>query len=205
MHGQHNIKNNQNWSTGSAHTSLYIAWEVPWWLSWHVLCEVCIETKDTVEHCLCSLQGASWGWRNISLGIWYKLPQPDDSTLMYEINTWFAIEIEKWPIKANSHTPCHSHAGPMPFRYGFRLCLFHLIYTVLPCLIHTCHAMTMPFWKQLFKATQYSAAWAWHGMYELALAGQRWHVGDLPSFSFFQLPHGVPRRLLLEAYQSVKL
>ena len=32
----------------------------------------------------------------------------------------------------------------MPFRYGFRMCLSHLIYTVRPCLIHTCHAAPMP-------------------------------------------------------------
>ena len=34
--------------------------------------------------------------------------------------------------------PCHA----MPL--GFRMCLSHLIYTVRPCLIHTCHAMPMP-------------------------------------------------------------
>jgi hypothetical protein len=32
----------------------------------------------------------------------------------------------------------------MPFRYGFRLCLSHLIYTVWPCLIHTHHAVPLP-------------------------------------------------------------
>ena len=38
--------------------------------------------------------------------------------------------------------PCHSPA--MPCRLGFRMCLSHLIYTVRPCLIHTCHAMLRP-------------------------------------------------------------
>jgi hypothetical protein len=38
--------------------------------------------------------------------------------------------------------PCRSPA--MPCRYGFRMCLSHLIYTVRPCLIHTCHVMPMP-------------------------------------------------------------
>ena len=33
---------------------------------------------------------------------------------------------------------------PLPCRYGFRTCLSHLIYTVRPCLIHTCHAAPMP-------------------------------------------------------------
>ena len=37
--------------------------------------------------------------------------------------------------------PCRSPA--MLCRYGFRMCLSHLIYTVRPCLIHTCHAMPM--------------------------------------------------------------
>jgi hypothetical protein len=44
-------------------------------------------------------------------------------------------------LKANSHIPCRSHAVPL----GFRLCLSRLIYTVRPCLIHTCHATSMPF------------------------------------------------------------
>jgi hypothetical protein len=61
-------------------------------------------------------------------------------------------------IKANSHIPCRSPA--MPCQKGIRLCLSHLIYTVRPCLIHTCHATTMPFWKRLLKATaQRSMAW----------------------------------------------
>jgi hypothetical protein len=37
------------------------------------------------------------------------------------------------------------------------------------------------------------AAWERHGMYELASAVQRQHVGDLPDFGFFRLPRGVPR------------
>jgi hypothetical protein len=38
--------------------------------------------------------------------------------------------------------PCRSPA--MPCRYGFIMCLSHLIYTVRPRLIHTCHAAPMP-------------------------------------------------------------
>jgi hypothetical protein len=65
--------------------------------------------------------------------------------------------------------PCLSLA--MPCRWGFRLCLSHLIYTVRPCLIHTCHAApmlpchatTMPYWKRLLKATaQRGIGMAWH-------------------------------------------
>jgi len=43
---------------------------------------------------------------------------------------------------------------------------------------------------------------AQHGMCELTVAIERRHVGDLPAFGFFRLPHRVPRRLLSEAYQS---
>jgi hypothetical protein len=38
--------------------------------------------------------------------------------------------------------PCRSPA--MPCRLGFRICLSLLIYTVRPCLIHPCHAASMP-------------------------------------------------------------
>jgi hypothetical protein len=105
----------------------------------------------------------------------------------------------------------------MPCRWGFRLCLFHLIYTVRPCLIHTCHATPMPrpchtttmsIWKRLLKATAQrgmGAALVRHGMCKLASAVQRRHVGDLLAFGFFRLPRGFPRRLLSEAYQFVKI
>ena len=75
------------------------------------------------------------------------------------------------------------------------MCLSNYIYTVGPCLIHTCHAMpmprpcharTMPF----FSRPRHSTA-----------VGKR-PVGYLPAFGFFRLPRGVPRRLLSEAYQS---
>jgi hypothetical protein len=80
---------------------------------------------------------------------------------------------------ANSHVLCRSAA--VPCHRGFRLCLSHLIYTVLPCLIHTrraapmshqCHATTMPFWKRLLKDTA-KLGMAWHGTCELTLAIQR--------------------------------
>jgi hypothetical protein len=81
-----------------------------------------------------------------------------------------------------------------------------------PCLIHTCHAAPVQRHDHVLKATsqghgtaRHVAAWIWHVMIELASAVQRRHVGDLPAFGFFRLPRGVPRRLLSEAYQSVKL
>jgi hypothetical protein len=45
-------------------------------------------------------------------------------------------------LKADSHIACRAHA--MPCRCGFRMCPSHLIYTVRPCLIHTCHTMLRP-------------------------------------------------------------
>jgi hypothetical protein len=64
------------------------------------------------------------------------------------------------------------------------MCLSHLIYTVWPCLIHTCHVM--PFFSRPRHST----------------AIESWPVSYLPAFGFFRLPHGVPRILLSEAYQS---
>jgi hypothetical protein len=70
----------------------------------------------------------------------------------------------------DSHMPCRARAMPRPCRSEID-----------------------------FSRPRYSAAWARHGMCELASAVQRRHVGDLLAFGFFQLPRGVPRRLLLEA------
>jgi hypothetical protein len=49
------------------------------------------------------------------------------------------------------------------------------------------------------------AVWACHGMPELASAVRRRHVGDLPAFGFFGYHAKFQRRLLSEAYQSIKL
>ena len=58
--------------------------------------------------------------------------------------------------------PCPCPSPSMPCREGFRMCLSHLIYTVRPFLIHTCHAVPMPCSGHtvLLKAT----AWSEHGM-----------------------------------------
>jgi hypothetical protein len=66
------------------------------------------------------------------------------------------------------------------------MCLSHLIYTVRTRLIHTCHALTMPFFSRPRHST----------------AVERRPVGYLPAFGIFRLPRGVPRRLLSEAYES---
>jgi hypothetical protein len=62
----------------------------------------------------------------------------------------------------------------------------HLIYTVQPCLIHTCHAVPMLFFSR-----------PWHST---AVEGRP--VAYPPAFGFFQLAHVVPQRLLPEAYQT---
>jgi hypothetical protein len=82
-------------------------------------------------------------------------------------------------VKANSHIPCRSPAMSRPCRspamscrLGFKVCLFHLIYTVRPCLIHTCHAASMPRdamsrpcrSESDFSRPRHSTAWAWHRM-----------------------------------------
>jgi hypothetical protein len=98
-------------------------------------------------------------------------------------------------LKANSHTiPCRSHAVPLRV-----LIVTHLIYTLRPCLIHTCHDHVV------LKATSqgHSTARHGHGMSELASAIHRRYMGVLPAFGFFRLLRRVPRRLLSEAYQSV--
>ena len=62
------------------------------------------------------------------------------------------------------------------------MCLSHLIYTVRPCLIQTCHAApmpspTMPFFSRPRHST----------------AVERRPVGYLLAFGFFRLPLGAPR------------
>jgi hypothetical protein len=99
-------------------------------------------------------------------------------------------------LRVDSHIPCRSTAMQ---------CLFHLIYIVGPCLIHTYRAVSLPCLEYAApKATSQDhgrvAAGERCGMCELASAVQRQHVGDLPAFGFFRLPCGVPGRLLSEAY-----
>jgi hypothetical protein len=82
-------------------------------------------------------------------------------------------------LKANSLIPCRSAKGLD--------CLSHSIYTVRPCLIHTCQAVLMPFpchatkmsfWKRSFKVTAQSGmGTAWYVWISICR-----HVGDLPAF-----------------------
>jgi hypothetical protein len=91
--------------------------------------------------------------------------------------------------------PCPCRSPAMPCRYGYRMCLSHLIYTERPCLIHTCHAMPMPWPCHALTMPFFSRP-------RHSTAVERRPVGYLLAFVFFRLPRGVPRRLLSEAYQS---
>jgi len=87
--------------------------------------------------------------------------------------------------------PCHA----VPLRVWNLF--FHLIYTVRPCLIHTCHAMPMP-----RPCPALTMTFFWRPRHRTAV--ERQPVGYLPPFGLFRIPHGVPGRVLLlsEAYQS---
>jgi hypothetical protein len=84
---------------------------------------------------------------------------------------------------------------PRPCRAAKGLdCLSHLIYTVRPCLIHTCHAAPVPCHDHaVLKATSQGHGTARHGMCDLASAVQRRHMGYLPAFGFFRLPRELSR------------
>ena len=109
-----------------------------------------------------------------------------------------SLQLISHKLQTSSHftpelfKPIHTqHTVTMPFLcyavpLKVKMCFSHLIYTVRPCLIQTCHALTMPFFSRPRHST----------------AVERRPVGYLPAFGFFRLPRGVPRRLLSEAYQS---
>jgi hypothetical protein len=125
-------------------------------------------------------------------------------------------------IKANSHIPCVSHAAPILFpchavplrvfivSFPFYLLSAAVFDSHMACCTHTApmlyhdHAVLKAN-SQGHGTARYGRGMEWHGMCELASVIQRRHVGNLPAFGFFRLPRGVPRRLLSEAYQYVKL
>jgi hypothetical protein len=80
--------------------------------------------------------------------------------------------------------PCHAAKGlECVFPIWFTQCGRVWFTLGMP---RPCHALTMPFFSRPRHST----------------AVERQPVGYLPAFGFFQLPCGVPRRLLSEAYQS---
>jgi len=62
------------------------------------------------------------------------------------------------------------------------MCLSHLIYTVRPCLMHTCHAAPMP-----------SPTMPFFSRPRHSMAVEKEPVDQLPAFGFFRLSRGVPR------------
>jgi hypothetical protein len=87
-------------------------------------------------------------------------------------------------LTTDSHIASRVHDVPLPMqcRWGFRMCLSHLIYTVRPCLIHTIHATPMPCSDHpFFSRSRHSTA------------VDRRPVGSLPAFGFFRLTRGIPR------------
>ena len=102
----------------------------------------------------------------------------------------FSVQLRS--LKADSHSmpcPCRAHAFPLPCRATKGLeCVFLIWFTqcgrvwftlAMPCPDHV-----------FFSRPRHSTA------------VERRRVGCLPAFGFFRLPRGVPRRFLIEAYQS---
>jgi hypothetical protein len=69
------------------------------------------------------------------------VPFPCHSVPLRVYNTSFPFDLHSAAV-SDLHLPCHFPA--VPCRWGFRMCLSHLIYTVRLCLIHTCHAVLWP-------------------------------------------------------------
>ena len=92
------------------------------------------------------------------------------------------------------HTDNKKHVNKKEKKLS-RICLPHLIYTVRPCLIHTCHALPMP-------CPCHSLTMPFFSRPRHSTAIERRPVGYLPAFGLFRLPRGVPRRMLSEVYQS---
>jgi hypothetical protein len=132
---------------------------------------------------------------------------------MYICDNWYVLYVlvdcrQAWMpsrpadsrLRADSHISCRSAKGlGNVFPVWFTQC--GRVWFTLP-VPFLCHATKMPFWKRILKATAWSwqgggmgTAWKRHGMCELASAVQRRHVGDLSTFGFFLLPHGVRERL----------
>jgi hypothetical protein len=124
-------------------------------------------------------------WMTLSHGGWWWCPlcsdQSHNKKLCIQINskhrtisgltgTGCTVGCKKFRVqglftcllKADSHIACHAHAIPHPCRAAKDLeCLSHLIYTVRPCLIHTCLAVATPCSDHavLLKATTQDGHW----------------------------------------------
>jgi hypothetical protein len=98
-----------------------------------------------------------------------------------------------YTVNADSYMSCRAHAVPLPcraakglervFSIWFKQCGRVWFTLAMP---RPYHVLTMPF----FSRPRHS------------MAIDRRPMGYLHAFGFFRLPHGVPRRLLSESYQS---
>ena len=77
--------------------------------------------------------------------------------------------------------PCRAHAFPLPYRAAKGLeWLSHLIYTVRPCLIHTCHAMLRPCRSSQSRSTARpsldgcAVLWSWEERHGRSMTWQVW-------------------------------
>ena len=108
--------------------------------------------------------------------------------------TWLcSVFIPKGWFTHSVPCPCRTQDIPVPYCASKSSdCVFPIWFTECGCVWFAlampcpCHALTMLF----FSRPQHSTSI------------ERRTVGYLPAFSFFQLPCGVPQRLLSEAYQS---
>jgi hypothetical protein len=168
---------------------------------------------------------SSW---SVPSAFWEMLTRLDTtrpSTIFYRLllnwASWWFCEWRSlkcrmdWRSVGESRLAHIYHTMPMPFpchavplrvqivSHPFDLHSAAVFDSHMPC---RARAMPRPCLSESdFSRPRHSAAWAWHGMCDLASTVQRRHVGDLPAFVFFRLPRGVPRRLLSETCQSVKL
>ena len=124
------------------------------------------------------------------LGTLFKLRRTADDQLQ-QLLQQLRRKLITATVKAGSHIACRAHAVPLPCRVAKGMCLSRLIYTVRPCLIHTCHDAPMPCSDHavLLKAT------AQHGRRETA-CGLPARVRLLPAITRSST------KLLSEAYQS---
>jgi hypothetical protein len=142
---------------------------------------------------------------NSSISLNKTLKKTENWQLMLKlIHTYHAVPLPRPCCSSAMLFPCLTLSLPCRAAKGSD-CVFPIWFTQCGRFWFT-HAMPRPCrFESDFSGLRHSSAWARHGMCELASAVQRRHVGDLPAFGFFQLPRGVQRRLLSEAYKFVKL
>ena len=122
-------------------------------------------------------------WRELFIS-WLLLHLTEISVCLEAVDTFTICSVLKGWFTCSMPCPCHVTKGlecvfPVWFTQWGRVWFILSV----PC---PCHAATMPFFSR-----------PWH-----STSVKRRPMGYLPTFGFFWLPRGVPRRLLSEAYQS---